>query len=495
MFLNDEYNENIKKMFKDRYDDETEEKIIGTVSGINGSVIDVKVNDEEEIPSLLSWLYVYNHPKESLVNLEVQEYIGNRIIRCLAIEMTQGLSRGISVKFKKNKITVPVGPQTLGRVLNCTGEYIDNQERPDGKEMEIHQSPSTLKDVTSNKKILVTGIKIIDLLCPYVYGGKIGLMGGAGVGKSVIVQELIYNIATVHDGYSIFAGIGERTREAHEMYQDLIDKQLIFSENLTESKVVLYFGQMGDSAGSRNRVLYGAITGAEHFRDSGKPVLLFIDNIFRFAQSGNEIASMMGKMPATMGYQSTLAYDIGVIQERINSTNKGAITSVQAVYVPGDDMTDPTTIVFSDHFDGLIVLRREIAAKGIFPTVDPLLSISRVLVEDIVGKKHCEIAARVKAMFQETTELKDTINLFGIEELPLESQQVVYRTRKLEKFFSQPFHVAEKFTGIPGAFVTIDETIQGCEMIMDGLFDEVPENEFFNIGSVTKIMEKYNISK
>jgi F-type H+-transporting ATPase subunit beta len=266
---------------------------------------------------------------------------------------------------------------------------------------------------------------------------------------------------------------------------------LIIPEDLVSSKVVLYFGQMGDSAGSRNRVLFGAITAAEHFRDSGKPVLLFVDNIFRFAQSGNEISSMMGKMPATMGYQSTLAQEIGTIQERINSTKKGSITSVQAVYVPGDDITDPTTVIFFDHFDALVVLSRAVAAQGIYPAVDPIESFSRSLVPEIVGKEHCDVANRVKFMFQKTNELQDTIKLFGIDELPLESQQIVYRTRKLSKFFSQPFHVAEKFTGIAGVFVSLKDTIHGSKMIMDGELDHVPEIEFFNIGTIDILLQKY----
>jgi F-type H+-transporting ATPase subunit beta len=360
------------------------DKPIGYIININGSIIDIIIYDdsksENHLPPLLAWLGVINPINNTMVNLEVQEHLGNRVLRCLAMELTFGLQRELPIIFKGETITVPVGVNTLGRILNCVGEFIDNLEEPVAERISIHKKSTPINEVKSTVKVLTTGIKVIDLLCPYAYGGKIGLMGGAGVGKSVIVQELIYNMATKHAGYSVFAGIGERTREGHEMYYDLIDKNLIISDSLQDSKVVLFFGQMGDPAGSRSRILQGAITSAEYFRDQGKQVLLFIDNIFRFAQAGTEIATMMNKLPASMGYQATLSTEIGKIQERINSVNSGAITSVQAIYVPADDINDPSTTTFYNHMDTFVVLSRGVAAKGIYPAIDPLGSKSRLLV-------------------------------------------------------------------------------------------------------------------
>lgn len=471
------------------------EKAIGAILNINGNVIDVIIHSNEEdlteftIPALFSWLIINNPINNSTVNLEVQEHLGNRVVRCLAIELTLGLKRGLEVFFKDFNITVPVGVNTLGRILNATGEYIDDLEEPISERKSIHSQIIHTNNIKSTVKILTTGIKVVDLLCPYAYGGKIGLMGGAGVGKSVIVQELIYNMAVKHSGYSVFAGIGERTREGHEMYYDLIDKNLITPDNLNDSKVVLFFGQMGDSAGSRNKVLHGAITSAEHFRNEGKQVLLFIDNIFRFAQAGMEIATMMNKLPASMGYQSTLASEIGNIQERINSTDSGAITSVQAIYIPADDVNDPSTVTFYNHMDTFVVLSREVASKGIYPAIDPLLSKSRLLTDDIVGERHFKCASQVKSLLQKYKELQDIISLFGIEELSDDDRKTVFRARKLEKFFSQPFHVAEKFTSKPGVFVELEDTLYGCESILNGLLDNVNENEFFNIGTINHLIK------
>lgn len=463
-----------------------DKKSIGSIININGSIVDFVVEENEKLPSLLNWLCVYN--KNIPVNLEVQEHLGNNIVRCLAMELTLGLRRHLPVFFKDDTIKVPVGTPILGRILNCVGEFLDNQEEPITTKIGIHKKLTPTSDFKSTVKILTTGIKVIDLLCPYAYGGKIGLMGGAGVGKSVIVQELIYNMALKESGYSVFAGVGERTREGHEMYYDLIDKNLIVADNLEESKVVLFFGQMGDAAGSRNRVLQGAITAAEHFRDEGKQVLLFVDNIFRFAQAGNEISIMMNKMPASMGYQSTLATEIGCIQERINATDAGAITSVQAIYIPADDITDPSTTTFYNHMDTFAVLSRSVAAKGIYPAVDPLESKSRLLVPDIVGLRHYKINLEIRSTLQKYKELQDIINLFGIDELSEEDQKIVYRARKLEKFFSQPFHVAEKFTGKKGVFVELEDSIDGCEKILSGELDHIPEYKFFNIGSIKEII-------
>lgn len=474
------------------------DKSIGHILNINGSIVDIIIYNnsiesiEDPLPPLLAWLGAINPIGNTVVNLEVQEHLGNRVLRCLAMESTLGLARELPIIFKGETITVPVGINTLGRILNCVGEFIDNLEEPLTERVSIHKKNTPISEVKSTIKILTTGIKIIDLLCPYAYGGKIGLMGGAGVGKSVVVQELIYNMATKHAGYSVFAGIGERTREGHEMYYDLIDKNLIISDSLQDSKVVLFFGQMGDPAGSRSRVLQGAISAAEYFRDQGKQVLLFIDNVFRFAQAGTEIATMMNKLPASMGYQSTLATEIGKIQERINSVNNGAITSVQAIYIPADDINDPTTTTFYNHVDTFVVLSRAVAAKGIYPAIDPLESKSRLLVEDIVGERHFKVAADVRVTLQKYKELQDIINLFGIEELSEEDQKIVFRARKLEKFFSQPFHVAEKFTSKKGIFVELENTLFGCEEILNGNLDHINENQFFNIGSVDDLL---NIKK
>ena len=398
---------------------------------------------------------------------------------------TDGLIRGMEAVDTGAPISVPVGEKTLGRIFNVLGEAIDNKPAPEGVEyMPIHRKAPAFEEQSTQTEILETGIKVVDLLCPYQKGGKIGLFGGAGVGKTVLIQELIRNIATEHGGYSVFTGVGERTREGNDLYHEMTESGVI-------NKTTMVFGQMNEPPGARMRVGLTGLTMAEHFRDQGgKDVLLFIDNIFRFTQAGSEVSALLGRMPSAVGYQPTLQTEMGALQERITSTKNGSITSVQAVYVPADDLTDPAPANTFAHLDATTVLSRKIVEQGIYPAVDPLESTSRILEADVVGEEHYEVARKVQAMLQKYKELQDIIAILGMEELSDEDKITVYRARKIQRFLSQPFHVAENFTGVPGKYVPVKETIRGFKAIIDGDMDEYPEAAFFNVGTIDEAVEK-----
>ena len=398
---------------------------------------------------------------------------------------TDGLVRGMEAIATGGPITVPVGEVTLGRIFNVLGEPIDKKPMPEGvKRNPIHRKAPTFAEQATETEILETGIKVVDLLCPYQKGGKIGLFGGAGVGKTVLIQELIRNVATEHGGYSVFTGVGERTREGNDLYTEMSESGVI-------DKTAMVFGQMNEPPGARMRVGLTGLTIAENFRDEGgKDVLLFIDNIFRFTQAGSEVSALLGRVPSAVGYQPTLQTEMGALQERITSTKNGSITSVQAVYVPADDLTDPAPATTFAHLDATTVLSRKIVEQGIYPAVDPLESTSRILEADVVGEEHYEVARRVQEILQKYKELQDIIAILGMEELSDEDKNTVFRARKIQKFLSQPFHVAENFTGIPGKYVPLKETIRGFKMIIDGEMDEYPENAFFNVGTIDEVVEK-----
>ena len=411
--------------------------------------------------------------------------MGNRVVRCIVLDSSEGLAKGMEVTATGDYIKVPVGESTLGRMFNVVGETIDGGEPVKGEEQwPIHREPPAFDEQTPVVEILETGIKVVDLLAPYAKGGKIGLFGGAGVGKTVLIQELITNIATEHGGYSIFTGVGERTREGNDLWNEMTESGVI-------KKTALVFGQMNEPPGARMRVAQTGLTLAEYFRDKmHQDVLLFIDNIFRFVQAGSEVSALLGRMPSAVGYQPTLANEVGELQERITSTKNGSITSVQAVYVPADDLTDPAPATTFTHLDAKTVLSRKIAEQGLYPAVDPLESTSRILEAEVVGEEHYEIARRVQEALQRYAELQDIISILGMEELDEEDKKIVYRARKIQKFLSQPFHVAENFTGIPGKYVPIKETIKGFKMILDGEMDDVPEMAFFNCGPIEDVFEK-----
>ena len=458
------------------------EKNIGKITQIISAVIDIKFA-EGNLPEINSAINIKTKDGGKLV-VEVAQHLGDDTVRCIALGPTDGLVRGMEAEATGAPISVPVGEQTLGRIFNVLGDPIDNKPAPEVEHMPIHRKAPTFAEQATNTEMLETGIKVVDLLCPYQKGGKIGLFGGAGVGKTVLIQELIRNIATEHGGYSVFTGVGERTREGNDLYHEMMDSGVI-------EKTTMVFGQMNEPPGARMRVGLTGLTMAEYFRDKGgKDVLLFIDNIYRFTQAGSEVSALLGRMPSAVGYQPTLATEMGELQERIASTKKGSITSVQAVYVPADDLTDPAPATTFAHLDATTVLSRKIVEQGIYPAVDPLDSTSRILEPDIVGEEHYEVARKVQEILQKYKELQDIIAILGMEELADEDKVTVFRARKIQKFLSQPFHVAENFTGIPGVYVPLKETIRGFKAIIDGEMDEYPENAFFNVGTIDDVIKK-----
>ena len=459
-----------------------ESKNIGKVVQIVGAVVDVRF-EKDSLPDLLNAIEIDNKGEKLVV--EVAQHIGDDIVRCIAMGSTDGLVRGIDAVDTGKAISVPVGKETLSRMFNLLGEPVDNLPAPETKERwEIHREPPTYEEQSASNEILETGIKVVDLICPYLKGGKIGLFGGAGVGKTVLIQELIRNIATEHGGYSIFTGVGERSREGNDLWSEMKESGVL-------EKTALVFGQMNEPPGARMRVAETGLTMAEYFRDEQhQNVLLFIDNIFRFVQAGSEVSALLGRMPSAVGYQPTLATDVGELQERIASTKNGSVTSVQAVYVPADDLTDPAPATTFAHLDATTVLSRKIVEQGIYPAVDPLESSSRILEADVVGEEHYETARKVQEILQKYKELQDIIAILGMEELSDEDKTTVLRARKIQKFLSQPFFVAENFTGVPGRYVPIAETIRGFKMIVDGEMDDYPEWTFFNVGTIDEVIEK-----
>ncbi len=454
----------------------------GKIIQVLGPVVDVEF-ENQELPAIRDALEVQNGDKKCV--MEVAQHIGNHVVRCIMLAASEGLHRDMEVTAEGSGIKVPVGEKTLGRLFNVLGETIDDGEPiKDAPNMVIHREPPTFEEQNPAVEILETGIKVIDLLAPYAKGGKIGLFGGAGVGKTVLIQELISNIATEHGGYSIFTGVGERSREGNDLWTEMGESGVL-------AKTALVFGQMNEPPGARMRVAETGLTMAEYFRDEKKQdVLLFIDNIFRFTQAGSEVSALLGRMPSAVGYQPTLATEMGELQERIASTKNGSVTSVQAVYVPADDLTDPAPATTFAHLDATTVLSRKIVEQGIYPAVDPLESSSRILEADIVGEEHYEVARKVQEALQKYKELQDIIAILGMEELSDEDKTVVFRARKIQKFLSQPFHVAENFTGIKGVYVPVKETIRGFKAILDGEMDEYPENAFFNVGTIEDVKKK-----
>jgi F-type H+-transporting ATPase subunit beta len=465
----------------------------GTISQVIGAVVDVQF--EGELPAILTALETKNGDK-TLV-LEVAQHLGENTVRTIAMDATEGLTRGSEVVNTGAQISVPVGPKVLGRIMNVVGEAID-ERGPIGAETTapIHAEAPAFVDQSTEAAILVTGIKVIDLLAPYAKGGKIGLFGGAGVGKTVLIQELINNIAKGHGGVSVFAGVGERTREGNDLYHEFLDAGVIAKDaegNATSegSKVALVFGQMNEPPGARARVALSGLTMAEYFRDvEGQDVLFFVDNIFRFTQAGSEVSALLGRIPSAVGYQPTLATDMGKLQERITSTTKGSITSVQAIYVPADDLTDPAPATSFAHLDATTTLSRAISELGIYPAVDPLDSTSRVLEPRVVGAEHYETARRVQEILQKYKSLQDIIAILGMDELSEEDKLTVARARKIQKFLSQPFHVAEVFTGISGVFVQIEDTVKSFKAVVDGEYDHLPEQAFYMVGGIDQAVEK-----
>ena len=452
----------------------------GKIIQVMGPVVDVAF-ENGNLPHIQDALTVMNNGKRCV--MEVAQHIGGDVVRCIMLASSEGLYKDMEVEATGQGIAVPVGEKTLGRLFNVLGDTLDGGESLEGEEKwVIHRDPPSFADQSPVVEMLETGIKVIDLLAPYAKGGKIGLFGGAGVGKTVLIQELITNIATEHGGYSIFTGVGERSREGNDLWTEM-------SESGVLKKTALVFGQMNESPGARMRVAETGLTMAEYFRDvKHQNVLLFIDNIFRFVQAGSEVSALLGRMPS--GYQPTLATDLGGLQERIASTKNGSITSVQAVYVPADDLTDPAPATTFAHLDATTVLSRKIVEQGIYPAVDPLESSSRILEEDVVGKEHYEVANKVKEMLQKYKELQDIISILGMEELSEEDKLTVNRARKIQRFLSQPFHVAENFTGVPGKYVPVKETVRGFKAIIDGEMDEYPEAAFFNVGTIDEVVEK-----
>ena len=453
----------------------------GKIIQIMGPVVDVAFPDE--LPAIKEALEVQLDGKRLV--MEVSQHIGNNCVRCIMLATSDGLCKDMEVVATGSSISVPVGQKTLGRLFNVVGDTLDGLEDLSGeKHWGIHRQPPSFEDQSPNVEILETGIKVIDLLTPYQKRGKIGLFGGAGVGKTVLIQELITNVATQHGGYSIFTGVGERSREGNDLWNEMRESGVL-------QKTALVFGQMNEPPGARMRVAETGLTMAEYFRDvEHQDVLLFIDNIFRFVQAGSEVSSLLGRMPSAVGYQPTLATDVGEVQERIASTKNGSITSVQAVYVPADDLTDPAPATTFAHLDATTVLSRKIVEQGIYPAVDPLESSSRILEADVVGEEHYEVARKVQEYLQKYKELQDIIAILGMEELSDEDKVTVYRARKIQKFLSQPFHVAEQFSGIPGVFVPLKESIRGFKAIINGEVDDVPEMAFFNVGTLDDVLEK-----
>ena len=450
----------------------------GKIVQIIGAVIDVEF-PQDAVPKVYDALKV-----ESGLTLEVQQQLGGGVVRCIALGTSDGLKRGLSVENTNKPISVPVGVKTLGRIMNVLGEPID-ERGPIGAEEEwaIHRSAPSYEEQSNSTELLETGIKVIDLICPFAKGGKVGLFGGAGVGKTVNMMELIRNIAIEHSGYSVFAGVGERTREGNDFYHEMTESNVL-------DKVSLVYGQMNEPPGNRLRVALTGLTMAEKFRDEGRDVLFFVDNIYRYTLAGTEVSALLGRMPSAVGYQPTLAEEMGVLQERITSTKTGSITSVQAVYVPADDLTDPSPATTFAHLDSTVVLSRQIASLGIYPAVDPLDSTSRQLDPLVVGQEHYDVARGVQGILQRYKELKDIIAILGMDELSEDDKLVVARARKIERFLSQPFFVAEVFTGSPGKYVPLKETIRGFKGILDGEYDHIPEQAFYMVGSIEEVLEK-----
>ena len=455
----------------------------GKLTQIIGAVLDIKF-PEGKLPEINDAINVPLADGKKLV-VEVSQHLGDDTVRCIALGPTDGLVRGMEAQATGGPISVPVGEATLGRMFNVLGEPIDEKPAPEGVQYDpIHRKAPKFEEQSTETEILETGIKVVDLLCPYQKGGKIGLFGGAGVGKTVLIQELITNIAQEHGGYSVFTGVGERTREGNDLYYEMIESGVI-------DKTTMVFGQMNEPPGARMRVGLTGLTMAENFRDrSGKDVLLFIDNIFRFTQAGSEVSALLGRMPSAVGYQPTLQTEMGALQERITSTKKGSITSVQAVYVPADDLTDPAPANTFAHLDATTVLSRSISELGIYPAVDPLESTSRILDPHIVGEEHYHVARGVQEILQKYKELQDIIAILGMDELSEEDKIVVNRARKVQRFLSQPFHVAEQFTGLPGQYVPVSETIRGFQEILDGKHDDIPENYFLNAGNIDEVVAR-----
>ena len=454
----------------------------GKIVQVSGPVVDVEF-EGSYLPAIKDALYVIQDGKKK--TMEVSQHIGNNVVRCIMLAASEGLCKDMEVTATGSGVSVPVGEKTLGRLFNVLGDTLDNGEKLDEEEHWcIHRNPPTFAEQSPVVEMLQTGIKVIDLLAPYAKGGKIGLFGGAGVGKTVLIQELIRNIAAESGGYSIFTGVGERSREGNDLWTEMKESGVI-------DKTALVFGQMNEPPGARMRVAETGLTMAEYFRDVKKQdVLLFIDNIFRFVQAGSEVSALLGRMPSAVGYQPTLATDLGELQERIASTTRGSITSVQAVYVPADDLTDPAPATTFSHLDATTVLSRKIVEQGIYPAVDPLESTSRILEPDVVGEEHYNVARRVQEVLQKYKELQDIIAILGMEELSEDDKLTVYRARKIQRFLSQPFHVAENFTGTPGKYVPVEDTVKGFKAILDGEMDEYPEAAFFNVGTIEDVKAK-----
>ncbi|UZJ43739.1 F0F1 ATP synthase subunit beta [Marinimicrobium sp. C6131] len=456
----------------------------GRIVQIIGAVIDVEF-PRDAVPQIYDALKV----TEQDLTLEVQQQLGDGVVRTIALGSSEGLRRGLDVSNTKEPIKVPVGQKTLGRIMNVLGDPID-EAGPIGEDerMQIHRDAPAYEELAASNELLETGIKVIDLVCPFAKGGKVGLFGGAGVGKTVNMMELINNIAKEHSGLSVFAGVGERTREGNDFYHEMTDSKVV-------DKVAMVYGQMNEPPGNRLRVALTGLTMAEKFRDEGKDVLLFIDNIYRYTLAGTEVSALLGRMPSAVGYQPTLAEEMGVLQERITSTKTGSITSVQAVYVPADDLTDPSPATTFAHLDSTVVLSRDIASKGIYPAIDPLDSTSRQLDPLIIGQEHYEVARGVQTVLQRYKELKDIIAILGMDELSEEDKLIVSRARKIERFLSQPFHVAEVFTGSPGVYVSLKDTIRSFKGILDGEYDDLPEQAFYMVGTIEEAIEKANKAK
>ena len=459
--------------------------MIGKIVQIIGPVIDVDFEDKvPPVNDALEVIYELDNKKIRLI-LEIAAHLGDNRVRTIAMDMTEGLKRGSEAKHLGGPITVPVGEEVLGRIFNVIGDTIDENGELDAKtKWSIHRDPPPLLEQSTKTEMFETGIKVVDLLAPYAKGGKVGLFGGAGVGKTVIIMELIHNVAFKHSGYSVFAGVGERTREGNDLYNEMKESNVL-------DKVALCYGQMSEPPGARNRIALTGLTMAEYFRDEkGLDVLMFIDNIFRFSQSGAEMSALLGRIPSAVGYQPTLAREMGILQERITSTKKGSITSVQAVYVPADDLTDPAPATLFSHLDATTVLNRKIAEKGIYPAVDPLDSSSRLLDPQIIGEEHYKVARGVQSVLQKYKDLQDIIAILGMDELSEEDKLTVERARKIEKFLSQPFFVAEIFTGAPGKYVSLKDTIKSFKDILEGKYDHISENSFYMVGGIEEVLEK-----
>jgi F-type H+-transporting ATPase subunit beta len=463
------------------------EKNVGKIIQIIGAVLDIKF-DGEHMPALNNAIEIENNGKRLVA--EVAQHLGDGVVKCIAMSSTDGLRRGMDAVDTGDSIKVPVGKATLGRMFNVVGEPIDEQPAPQSEEMwSIHRNAPSFAEQTTAAEMLETGIKAIDLLCPYAKGGKIGLFGGAGVGKTVLITELINNIAQFHNGYSVFSGVGERTREGNDLYYEMQSYGVL-------DKTALVFGQMNEPPGARMRIALSGLTMAEYFRDKeNQDVLLFVDNIFRFVQAGSEVSALLGRMPSAVGYQPTLATELGALQERITSTKNGSITSVQAVYVPADDLTDPAPATTFSHLDATTVLSRSIAELGIYPAIDPLESTSRILDPQVIGEEHYKVARDVQAILQRYKELQDIISILGMDELSEDDKLVVNRARKVQRYLSQPFFVATKFTGYEGKYVKTEDTVRGFKEILEGKYDDIPENYFLNAGAIEEVVAKYNDGK